>query len=530
MKSTNMRFALVSPFHLQETVKPLLSLLAILFFITAPTSASADTNDDLSNYINICSQSSGAFYNYRTLASVPPVIGGELARTTFADICDLLVKVYNLNNHIQNLAAKVSLVSSTKRNWETDLLLTTAIGNVVASKYYGEAEPTQVADIEDRKEDQDLKDFYATLGNDDRVSAYQYQDQREAAQNMDAFERAARQKSMLSEALVCPDNSSNPNYRSIFEKEIQPLSTERERYRLKRNHYLSRLNEIGPTFLRDDGELKYSNGLRELEQHGVIIQIVTDKTQAKYFEKKNAATYGEPARVVSTNNASVTTQKFYSTVDSSLFEKFKADWKARWKDFADHTYSKVDTSLNVADDCLPAPGIPEQSDLLHASQLTSLLDFQKRCETAAKQKADTPSAFSFEEALDRYLSNSKAYAALQAQIWTKESALLKKPIMSDVQNNGAVSLDNRPNCQAEPMSDAKIVETKAKLLETENEFKEIIAKETIKDSMLRDEELRKQQEAATRAKLNEIHSEQSKNNQNKAFGNANAAPDLSGSF
>jgi hypothetical protein len=503
------------------------NIIIILISLFSSFIVRADEQEQLKEMLILCNSSQSAFDTYRNLVSTPPIIGGEIARTKFADVCDLLSKVYTLNNRVQDLAAKIQLGTTTDSNWKTDLLLGVAITNIGASKYYGESEPTQPADIENQKEDEALKDFYNSIGNDDRVSASKFKDTREQAQQMDGFERAARQKAMLSEALICPDNSGNPDYRKIFEKQIQPMTTERQRFKLKRDHYYQRLLDIGPTFLRDDAYTKYSSQLESIHTSGVIVRTVDDKKAAPYFEKSAPLHDGDEARVIKTNKASVTTQTFYSDTDSGAFEKFKSNWKSRWKDYVDTTHDTLDRALDVTDACFASK--PPETDLLNADQVNAYSDYQRRCSKNLDQKAITPSAFMFEEALDRYLVNSERFAALQAQIWTKESALLKKPIVYNTNKNGAVNLDAAPNCEAEPMSESKLKETKIKLLETENEFKEIVAKERIKDGMLRDEELKRQSDFAQKKRVIDSLNNKKKINEKNSIDHM-TSPDLGGSF
>lgn len=485
----------------------------------------AQEEQKLKQMLNLCNQSKGAFDAYHNWVSTPPVLGGEIRRTSLADICDLLTKTYNLKNRVQDLAAKVQNFNTTKSNWESNILLGIAITNVAASKYYTEPEPTDPAEIEDQKEYQDMKDFYESIGSDERVDASKFKNTREQAQKMDSFQRAARQKAMLSSALICPDNSDNPDYHAIFEQQLRPLTIERERYKLKRDHYYRELVDIGPTFLRNDAYSMYHTQLQNLKQTGVIIRIVEDEKSAPYYSKRPALKEGEEARVVK-GSTKIKTQKFYSDVDGKQFAEFKAAWQRRWKDYIDESYDKIDRSLDIADNCVASR--PAETDLLSPDEINAFADYQRRCGFSMNQKPNTPPAFLFEEALNRYQLNSERFAALQAQVWTKESSLLKKQIVFD-NKKGAVQLDTPPNCQAEPMSDAKLKETQIKFLETENQFKEIIARERIKDGMMRDEEMRIQREQADKQRLQSIEIQKSKDMEKNAASGITAT-DLGGSF
>jgi hypothetical protein len=482
-------------------VKTLAVLLASLILTAQPTVAQATPIDSqaLAQYIHICNVSRGAFDAYFTEVSVPPVIGGEIGRTTFADLCNLLIKLQTMNNRAEDLQNKLQGSSLTDSKWTTNLALTTAITAVAASKYYGAASPNDIAEIEDAKEQDGLRDFYNSIGSD-QADVSRFQNERDASNNMDRFQMAARQRAMLSESLVCPDKSDDPNYRQIYEQQLRPLTIERERYRLKRDHYYGRLKEIGPTFLRDNAYEKYNTQLQNLHDVGVIIKVVNEDKPADRFTKSPGIEDGADA-VVKKESTKITVQKFYSNADTKQFDSFKTDWSRRWKDYVDTAADVLDVTADIADSCIGQPNTPARTDWLNPDDINALNSWQTGCMNSLLKKPTTPPAFIFEEVIDRYKDNSIKYAALQAQVWTKESELLKKQIVYDNRQTAGVKLTDPPNCSDPPLSDAELMLVKVKMLAVENQYKEIIATERLKDSMVAEEEIRRQRDQAEKRRI-----------------------------
>jgi hypothetical protein len=333
---------------------------------------------------------------------------------------------------------------------------------------------------------------------------------------------------MLSESLACPDMTNNPNYRAAYDQEIAPLAIERNRYLLKRDHYLQRLKEIGSSFSAPRDASLYGAQLEELRRLGVIIRASTTTVAAPYYVKSKAPVAGDPAVVTKTNGASVSTQAFYSEPDLALFESFKKAWGLKWKDYADKTTDKIDKALNMSDACVG--NAPPRTDILSPGEVNSFAAYEQNClpQIADALAAKQPPAFYFEEALARYRDNAQLYAGLQAQILTKESKLLSRPLYADQAK--PVDLANSPNCGAEPMSDAKLLETRVKMTAAESEYKEIIASETVKDSMLRDEELKRQRADAERQRMERSLASEKRGAEKEAIQGGMASPDLGGAF
>jgi hypothetical protein len=502
----------------------LLIAIVILFLTTSKSQAFEPV--DLSAYISICRTSMGAFDGYRNMVSTPPVIGGELYRTTLADLCDLVEQLQKLQNRVADLKAKSELSSTTETSWDKTMILAVSIGAVAASKYYGEPEPTDLAEIEDKRERESMREFYDSIGSGDQLEASRFKDNRVEANKMDEFAKAARQRAMLSESLICPDRADNPDYRAIYEKQLRPLTIERERYKQKRDHYYGRLTEIGPTFLRDDAAAKYYQELQQLRATGIIIKSVDKSVSAPMFKKKAGAAYGDDAKVTK-GSTTYKIQEFYSSTDAKVFNDFKESWKSRWKDYVDKSMDSFDSSADIADQCIATPGKPAKSDWLNPDDVNSLAMYERNCIGVLNAKTPTKPGFVFDEVIDRYKDNSIKFAALQAQVWTKESELLKRPVVFDQRQAGGVNLSDKPNCNDEPLNEAALMQNKTKMLEVENKYKEIIATERLKKGMLRDEEMRRQKELADQARAKHTFIDEQSRQEHEAT-SIIVSPDLGG--
>lgn len=501
-------------------------LILITFILSSSIRVEALERVELGEYIKICNESKDAFTGYRTFASSPPIIGGEIYRTTFADLCELIVEMEKLQNRMADLDAKTKLNGATELSWEKSLLLAVSVSSLVASKYYDEAQPTDIAEIEDKKEREALEEFYESIGEQDQVNVSRFKDNRVQANRMDLFARAARQRAMLSEGLVCPDHSDNPNYREIYEEQLRPLGIERRRYEAKRDHYFKRLQELGPTFLTDNAREDYQTQLTQLHETGTVIKIVEAEETDDYFSKKPGK--NDEVKTVK-RSVKVPYQRFYSNTDSRPFTEFKERWKSRWKDYIDASLSEFDNKANIADQCILTPGKPRQTDWLNPDDVNSLASYERACRASLSTSAEARPGFVFDEIIDRYQENSLKYAALKAQLMTKESELLKKPIVFDQRKTGVINLSDQPNCDDTPISQAAMKNNQLKMLAVENEYREIIATERLKESMLREEEMRRQREIAEKRRI-KTRLIDNENRAEKAATSTLLAPDLGGSL
>ena len=495
-------------------------------FFSSPAKAEGLDPSELNKYIQICKTSQSAFDAYRMNVSAPPVLGGELYRTTFADLCDLMVQLQELGFRVEDLKAKFELFGATELSWDKALILGVSIGSVAASSYYNEAQPTDIAEIEDKKEREALKDFYESIGQKDQLDVSKFKDNREQAEKMDNFAKITRQRAMLSESLICPDRTDNPNYRAIYEQQLKPLSIERERHLAKRDHYYQRLVEIGPTFLRDDAFVKYREELTQLHDTGVIIKTVESSKTEPYYKKSAPRKEDEPAKVVK-GKTTVQIQKFYSDVSTKLFTEFRERWKARWKDYVNDSMTKFDQAANITDGCVIQPGRPAQTDWLNPDDVNSLAGYERGCIAAMTRPREAQPGFVFDEVIKRYQENSQKFAAVQAQIWTKQSELLKRPVVFDLKKDGGIRFSDKPNCDDVPLSEAELLMTKNKMLEVENSYKQIIATERVKQGMLRDEEMKRQRELAEQSRTKSKMLQETRREEKEAT-SLIVSPDLSG--
>lgn len=457
-----------------------------------------------------CLLYSGSFSAYVQNVSTPPTLGGVISRTAFADVCDTLVKIQNLINHEQNLAAKLKTLSTTSRNWQTDLLFGVAIAQIAASKIYGESQPTDIAEIENKKEDQELRDYYAQTALDGSEDLSSLEAAREKSGQIDAFGRAARKRAMLSESLACPNAAGNKNYAEIYSAEIQPLLHGRQTYKLKKNYYFKRLRELGPSFVGERGN-EYENDLMELSTHGVVIDYKEQEIKSDY--KTRSAPIGDKeGELVVSDQASQVIQTFTANHYSEKFQSFHEKWAKTWKSYIDSGASYGETYMNITEQCLA--DMPPKTDVTSVGDINTYGSWGKNCNTASNQKPEKPTVLTFNEVLQRYEDSLNQYSVFQAQIWTKESTLLKKRIITNIGKNGAVDKENRPSCDTAPMSDIELKMNQTKMTAVESEYKEIIAKEKVKSGMLRDEEMAQQKRdlEITRALNMSLQSEEDKHN------------------
>lgn len=468
--------------------------------------ARADLDDRrLNEYIRLCNDSKSAFNGFRMNASTPPVLSFELYKTTFSDLCDFLVQIKTVRAKIGDLSEKLSLLNQTKESWVKRMALTTTIMRYAASKRNQNPSPTNIAEIENEREREELREFYdmtADNENMEMINVSRFKSGRERAQNMDDFQRAVRRRAMIEENLSCPDgfkgdlNEKDENLREIYLKEIQPLAQKHEELRRKREYYYKRLQEIGPTFLRDDAANLYYNELNNLHKTGILIKVTEKAIPYQAYIKKETGDPDAPVSLVKVDR-SYKIQEFTSLPSTQAFEKFKNNWSARWKDYVDQGAKGIETNATTLEACIGTPGKPEVTDITNTQSAYDLANYQRRCSFALEQKTEPRPALVFNEVIDRYKKFSIELATTKAKLSTLQSKYLRKPVdYSESLRNGGAGLEDRPVCNEQTMSLAEIKAEKNKMLDAENEFKEIIARERLKTRMIDDEEREKQKRLA----------------------------------
>lgn len=119
-----------------------------------------------------------------------------------------------------------------------------------------------------------MKTSYGWYNKTFNGSDAQLKNRGEREQEMNQFASLVSRRTILAEAVTCPDASTNPNYEKIYKSEIQPAEVKRDLANDDIIFFRTKLLEMGPRFVNDQKELDlYVKGIEDMMSKGVGYKV-----------------------------------------------------------------------------------------------------------------------------------------------------------------------------------------------------------------------------------------------------------------
>lgn len=344
----------------------------------------------------------------------------------------------------------------------------------------------------------------------------------------------AHQRAILKEGTTCPKPKTNsPDYAAVATtiEETEQIKKENES---DVKFYKYQLVQFGPRFLNGVENVKqYYDDVQSMMVQGVSIKesSVTPKnvdTVAPTGERNSDGT-----AVRSTKQITQTVQQFSVSKDDRVFIDFKNKYERQYTAWARKFWEENSSSEGgqkiLQDVFKPSLNECKESTLMGSyKSLTkdeyekTKYDLFKKCQDS--NKMDERQAIGiFSSYVDKIKDSLFSFKKNQASIWTLESQTLgRKRSINPGKSSDYLTED--VVCQETPEEvDLQLIQ--AKQQQVNAQYNEIIARETLKSGMQRDEEIRQKEKDTARIRLERMQIEKAKNAENDALASPKAIGD-----
>ena len=532
----------MSPFK-----KILLVLLVPLFIATPVKKAEAvplgpfEVSIQLCQNIQFVSSIVNAWANASfPVTGMPGMVVMFVQRTNpLLDMCDFIIQLQSADTTEAIFLTADKLNDITEQKWDDYLKLTKKTHQLANSLYDFESGKKRSGTIDAVSLANDVGDFQrmvteiSTGNNPQAIKKRQEYDQRinELAEN-------AHNLAILKEGTTCPEPPNNsPDYFRIVETEFAPRQKLIQTTEQDINFIRYQLIDLGPRFIRGTAEVeKYYEDVQNLLVLGVTYRV-DDKTQTKQTVKPTGQTKKDGTAVKKKENIQQAIQQFTATMNSQVFNEFRQKYERKyaawandfWKMHADNEGGRallVSVFKPLSFECNETKLMRGYESLQGDEYERKKIERFKACEASNKpdqKKAAGLMSIYLTSLRDTLLTNKKA----QGEIWTLESKYLGRK-RSVALNKPGNYFQESVVCEKSPeLIDLELIQTKQQ--EVNATYNEIIARETLKDAMVRDEEIRRQSDLANKSQQKKTQIEQD-NRASKELISAPVAPELGGSI
>jgi hypothetical protein len=455
------------------------------------------------------------------------------------DLCDFVIQLKTADTTEAIFLTADKLNQITEEKWDDYLKLTKKTYQLANSVYDFNSGQKREGTLDAVQLAQDVGEFQrmvtdlGTGNNPQAVKQRQNYDQEVAE-----LANVAHQRAILKEGTTCPEPAANtPDYYDIVDKQITPKQKIVQTTENDLNFLRYQLIDMGPRFLHDlDSIRKYHDDVQNLMALGVSYKI-TEKAKQSKTVKPTGKSLEDGTAEKKTENVQQTVQNFDVLTNAQMFTDFRSKYESKYAEWAS-AYWKEHSETEGGRQTLQTvfrPAVLEcvESKLMRGYESLQGDEYErvkieryKQCESANKmdqKRAGGLMATYIVNMRETLYQNKKA----QGEIWSLESQYLGR--------KRSVSMDKAGNyfqesvvCEKSPeMIDLELIQ--AKQQEVNASYNEIIARETVKGAMIRDEEIRRQNQLAedTRQKQRQIDKD---NSTQKQLISTPVAPNLDGSL
>lgn len=274
------------------------------------------------------------------ISPVPPYTGlvmGVISKTSvIVDFCNFVNDMQTQDTTSKVFRTKQFTNDLTGRKWDSHFQQAEDTFNFSQSVYDFENNESRKGYLESEQGNRELNDFVKTTqvyvdknfnGNDADKEAAQINQQ-----EINSFSKLITKRAVINEATTCPSLEDKPNYRKIYEKEIQPQEKILEKAENDIEFYEQKLNELGPKFLEFSEQDIYFANLDKLKRAGVGLDVaITKKNEESVKAGKTLDSNGVPKkkRIAIAREVQTYTVKSEDTLFSNFIEKYSPVWQ-KW--------------------------------------------------------------------------------------------------------------------------------------------------------------------------------------------------------
>jgi hypothetical protein len=347
----------------------------------------------------------------------------------------------------------------------------------------------------------------------------------------------AHQRAILKEGTTCPQPASTtPDYNNVVASQINPLQKTVTDSEVQVRFLRHELIELGPKFLHDIAEVRaYYDDVQNAFARAVTYKI-SESTRSATTQVPTGQANPDGTAVKMAQAVPQTIQAFSIVTSSQEFSDFKGLYLARYKQWAAVYWDKAAADPSAMRELQAAfktmayqcnettlmQGYSLQGDEYNRQYAKSF----KQCEQANSMTRQKLSGL-MEEYLNYAIQALQQNKAAQGQIWTLQSQYLGQRRSVSLDQSGNYFQESVVCSQTPEEADLQLIQ--AKQAEVNASYNEIIARETVKNAMLRDEEIRRQQKTADDAKQQRQLIEKTSAAEKSAVASP-ASPDLGGAY
>jgi len=495
--------------HLKD-MKKLIFIFAFLL-INLPQKSSAVNIGGLSVTVSFCQniQKLGSILNsytqvqWPTTGAVGVTVGVLQNESAVMVMCDYIIQLQNMDTTQAIFYSASTLNKLTDNKWKEHLDQADRTWNIANTLYDFENGESRKGTLESasthRELDEYIKDSrqWASKTFNGKDADVRTRMQRE--NDMNAFSQAAYQRAIIKEMISCPEPTDNKNYANIYKNKIKPLEGPRDIAQEDYMFFKERLLEMGPRFMGNETDLKaYVELVEKMENNGVGYKI-SDTTISETTTKNSKTakdTNGKPVKEKSTISRPI--QVFEARLNDTVFSSFKEKYSEAWKSFVN---GKIIS--NGIDGLLNDPVAKFQKEFVNLNYECSerkimsgydinkqdyYLEYDKRrAECEAQVIVDQKKAESLiSYYTDKLKESLYSFKSKNAQIWTTESKELKRTRVVTTASQGSFTQE-QVSC-AQDLTPAEMDKLMLKQQSVNNDFTEMLAKETMKQNIREEEE------------------------------------------
>lgn len=321
----------------------------------------------------------------------------------------------------------------------------------------------------------------------------------------------AHDRAILKEGTTCPQvDSSAPDYNAIVDKELIPRQNTVQETEAELNFIRYQLIDLGPRFINGVEEIKkYYDDVQNIFALGVTFKVTETSRNVK-TSKPTGATKADGTAVRQDKNITQTIQTFSTLTNSQIFTDFRAKYEKKYQAWAANFWqlnsgteggrgTLQDIFKPLAYECNETKLMSGYKSLQPDEYERKKIELFKKCQTSNQmdQKRVVSLMNTYVDNLRSVLyTNKKA----QGEIWSLESKYLGRQRSISLNKGAENFFTESVVCTKTPeMIDLEMIQTKQ--AEVNASYNQIIARETVKNAMMRDEEIRRQKEIADDIRL-----------------------------
>ena len=449
-----------------------------------------------------------------TVASpVPPYTGivyGLVSKTSvLVDFCNLVNDLQSLEGNSKIFRSKQALNDLTGKKWDAHFQQAEDTFNFSQNIYDFENNEQRKGYLESQQGSRDLNDFVKSTQAyvDKNFNGYDADKESSQTQQLEInnLSRLIAKRSIIQEATSCPSLEDKPNYKKIYEKDIQPKEKILTKAEEDIEFFRGKLYELGPKFLDYSQQDAYYADLDKISRAAVSLKVTISKKNEETVKpgKVNPNT-GVPKqkKIAIAREVQSYSVNLEETMISNFIEKFSPLWQ-RWikvtyltntKEYGlFYAQEKIESELrDFSYEC-------RESEIMSGYENYSNYDVLLEKRTKQCKENLVVDEKTSENLLDFYVKKYrdalyKKQSAI-ASIWTIESSEFgRNRFVSENGKNSAATSYQAENIQcSDTLSAAQLKKLNLEQTNTNAELRESILKNKMKQNVMRQNETKEHQ-------------------------------------